>query len=137
MNLIEKLKKNERPFGLCTKEEQECFRKVGKKNCQFFNGGWQKSIYDTFEPGSVYRIKKTYTPEAEIEKCERYYDEHGLACFKLAGKTELCIHTAVSHKNFAGFEYEDEKVSPHPYIAILQHDMTYKINPPKYVLMRK
>ena len=37
--LIEKLKSNERPFGLCSEEEQACFKEATKGNCEIYKRG--------------------------------------------------------------------------------------------------
>jgi len=65
--LIEKLKKNEKPFGLMEPEEQECLKKVGKKNCLYASDmtkGWlQAPVNVDFCWGVTYAIKHDYKPE--------------------------------------------------------------------------
>jgi hypothetical protein len=56
-----------RAFGLMTLEEQECFKKVGAKNCHkfFTDSGWDNCEhleYDAF----TYAIKPDYQPEPEF-----------------------------------------------------------------------
>ena len=81
MNLIKQLKQNERPFGLCSKEEQACFVKVGIKNLERYSGSGQKAHWhshegwDTLFDDFIYRIKAGYKPEPEIvELCS------GMSC---------------------------------------------------------
>jgi hypothetical protein len=70
--LIEKLKHNERPFGLCTKEEQECFKEVRKQNCLFYSveNKWLEILSSSattnhFPNEQTYRIKSDYQPQPE------------------------------------------------------------------------
>lgn len=83
--LIEKLKDKNyvRPFGLMRPEEQECYRKVGKKNCLCYNGdNWcsTSTLFDSFQSTSTYAIKPEYQPEFVdylIEICEDTDCEEG------------------------------------------------------------
>lgn len=71
MDLIEKMKKNEKPFGLLQPEEQECLKKVRNKNCVFYtvDGDWEDTAgLDSFCIGQVYRIKPDYQPEVGVAK---------------------------------------------------------------------
>lgn len=65
MNLIEKLKDKNyvRAFGLMTPDEQECFRKVGYKNCNWYSDEWKDKDVDLFYNQSTYAIKPDYQPE--------------------------------------------------------------------------
>jgi hypothetical protein len=72
-NLIEKLKDKDyvRAFGLMKPEEQKVYRKVGKKNCIFYNSGgnWLEAINygDNFSRNFTYAIKPDYQPEPEYD----------------------------------------------------------------------
>ena len=77
--LIEKLKDKNyvRAFGLMTPEEQECYKKAGKKNCVAYGinlwGNTNECKY--FDNYLTYAIKPDYQPEEEfvdyeIEMCE-------------------------------------------------------------------
>ena len=71
--LIEKLKRNEKPFGLLSKEEKECIRKAGMENVQYYNGdNWinKPCAYPDLFTHSTYRIKPDYQPEPEYEDVE-------------------------------------------------------------------
>ena len=65
--LIKKLKKNNRAFGLCSTEEQECFKEASIDKCIFLNSTneWVNPI--AFIPNLTYRIKADYQPEQEKE----------------------------------------------------------------------
>jgi len=71
-DLIEKLKKNEKPFGLLTLEEQECLDKVGKQNCLVYtnSGKWENAAKCSFQSGNTYAIKPDYQPEPEFVDLE-------------------------------------------------------------------
>jgi hypothetical protein len=66
-DLIEKLKKNKVAFGLMTEEEQECFRKAGRKNTKVYtiHEQWVDDSLSLFYVHEIYRIKPSYTPEPE------------------------------------------------------------------------
>jgi len=70
--LIEKLKDKTyvQAFELMTPEEQECFRKVGKKNCVASGQSWARPIVDgsDFYPKGTYAIKPNYQPEPEYKE---------------------------------------------------------------------
>jgi len=70
MDLIEKLKHNEKPFGLNSPEEQECFEKVGKRNCEEYSGREWGRVMSVFFNSHTYRIKPDYQPEPQVEKAE-------------------------------------------------------------------
>lgn len=82
-DMIEKLKKNKTVFSMLEPEEQECFKKVGKKNCLVHNpdeqNPWHKPSSDcSFARDSTYAIKPDYQPEPDLE-----------AKNKLIGKTAI------------------------------------------------
>jgi hypothetical protein len=58
----EKLKNNEKPYGLLNDEEREVLNEVGKKNCEIYMGyaGWHNtgSKGVGFCYSFAYRIKK-------------------------------------------------------------------------------
>jgi hypothetical protein len=67
--LIEKLKKNEKPFGLLSKEEQECLNKIPLKYIKGFYGEkWETPM--SFVRHIAYYICPDYQPEPEYEDYE-------------------------------------------------------------------
>jgi len=64
--MIEKLKKNEKPFGLLSLEEQECLKKVSIWNCLLYTGvNFFQPAGTTFNPETTYCINPDYQPEPE------------------------------------------------------------------------
>ena len=91
--LIEKLKKNEKPFGLLAPEEQECLKKAGKKNCLFYgSSGWEpKEADETFCVWQTYAINLDYQPVPKFVDVEIVIQEHtsDRTCLYVLG----CIYT--------------------------------------------
>lgn len=85
--LIEKLKDNKVVFGLLSKEEQECFEKVGTENCEYYAGIidkeslWDKCLPSNFFSKSTYRIKQNYQYEEPLptyeDICESLFAKKG------------------------------------------------------------
>lgn len=108
MDLIKKLKDNKEAYGLLSKEEQECFEKVGKENCDYYVGNdkWEGLFRadGIFVPGNTYRIKPDYqleSKEPQVERCEvatvnnrLYYKQDGRLYF---------LHEAFSDPDHIGF----------------------------------
>lgn len=75
-NLIKHLKTNDRAFGLCSKEERECFQAIKLQNCMFFDstGSWYGEWGHTvFQEDVTYRIKADYQAETEYVEEERIF----------------------------------------------------------------
>jgi len=115
-DLIEKLKKNEMPFGLLTKEEQKCLKEVGKEYCQYFDGSkWNSRGGTLFILDATYRIKPDYQPEPEYIDIEITEEDGwlGIDCKRLY-KQELQypflhLHCVPSMPNFANFWRGNDK----------------------------
>ena len=119
--LIEKLKKNEKPFGLLTLEEQECLRKIGIKNCLYYSSGipnWQ--IPAGFANGQTYRIKPDYKPEPEyvdleiiLHNAPVYHQARvvKMLCVRIDENTMYQLHELPSLPGFRGFWFGAEWVS--------------------------
>ena len=66
--LIERLKDNTTPYGLCSNEERATFESVGANNCRVYNfNGWGNSLNTPhkFSCQLAYQIKSDYQPEPE------------------------------------------------------------------------
>lgn len=106
--LIEKLKKNEKPFGLLSEEEQECLEIVGKNNCLFYDsyGKWLcGEVSNYFRKNSSYRIRPSYQPEPEYVDYEITLNaDTWLGCF-VPGKINswVRLYKVSSVLNFEGF----------------------------------
>ena len=112
-DLIEKLKKNERPFGLCSKEEQECFERVGRGNCKCFdiNKEWAELISGLcFGTCSTYRIKSNYQLKPEMKKYEVYTTSKTNTCwfyFDTLKEKQWSLSSAMNMPNFSHFELDN------------------------------
>ena len=122
--LIEKLKDKNyvRVFGLMTPEEQECFMKVGKKNCLFYSlGGWNIGDNEFFVDITTYAIKPDYQSEPEFVDLEIIKYSQGtveqswwLGVWKYSDLEEhkflphlfTHLHILPSLPNFEGFKEE-------------------------------
>ena len=110
MNLIERLKSNERPFGLCSEEEKACFREVGKSNIVAFSysGDWNPPLDDgIFAKAATYRINQFYTPppkEKKIEVIELLFASRQRTVPTANG---VVLPDWLNDPSFIAFEYED------------------------------
>lgn len=140
--LIEKLKKKGyvRAFGLMTPEEQECFEKVGKKNCIYLltneenEDSWMDGKYShkVFKGDTTYAIKPDYQPEPEyvdleIERCS---DSEGIVWLGAWSEEHIKpsekgmklpypfthLHCLPSLPGFDGFEVDGNTI-PTEYVA--------------------
>lgn len=116
MNMIERLKSNERLFGLCHREERICFEEVGVENCNIFAGdedspnNWEdaKSHSKRFLWWRSYRIKPDYAPQPKEKKVEVFQHCNELAYHKAPNKLRIqLLGEAVNDPDFIAFEYED------------------------------
>ena len=134
-NLIEKLKNNKVAFGLMEKEEQECFRKVKRVNCQFisYSGIWK----DTDDGDSDFSYNYTYRirPDFKEENGERKLAVTIDCNFELIFETHLFVkplYKAIDLLNFKCFEYENGERSLEPRKTI---HLNEKAIWPKYVVL--
>lgn len=107
--LIEKLKKNERPFGLLSKEEQKTLEEVGYKNRMLYSGlEWIDNWTDVIDETNVYCIKSDYDPELSIEKCKVFRSAiNGLLMYQRRGDHFCCyLSNAADDPTFCGFWYQ-------------------------------
>lgn len=112
--LIEKLKHNERPFGLLSNIEKELLTQLKYKHFvnMFFDGDWisglSLNMYSKLELDVTYRIDPDYTepqPEAEyeIEKVVKQNEHYAYFCEKNCCYRDLS--GAVSVVGFAGVQF--------------------------------
>lgn len=108
-DLIEKLKDKTyvRAFGLMPPEEQEYFRKAGKKNCVASDQSWFAPVVDgsDFFPEGTYAIRPDYRPEKEYVDYEISSRDGWLQAYAPVNKNVLLlqIHKLPSLPNFEGF----------------------------------
>ena len=114
--LIERLKSNEKPFGLLSKEEQECFNEIGMKNCEIYRySKWNQAVHNIFHTDSTYRIKPDYQPEPEyddleIKEYEFIYYPRKMLGIDLGNGESYILSKVPSMPNFECFLGEDNKV---------------------------
>jgi len=122
--MIEKLKKNEKPFGLLSLEEQECLRQVNKKKAVVVYRGpgkWKSGSWMFDSPQLVYSINPDYQPEPEpdpeyvdLEIVRDYQDSHDswLGVWRKGHKflpyTFTHLHCLPSLPNFNKFWFTDD-----------------------------
>ena len=88
MNIIDRLKANEKPFGLMDEDLQEAAVEIGVGEFDFFlgnhDGGWSGNEQDTmFRYYRTYRLEDDYKQESEVVECGIYPGSHGKLWFNL------------------------------------------------------
>ncbi len=139
---VKELMENKVPWYFLTKEQKECFRKVGKSYCLYHSwctGEWELAGIDKWTQMDIYRIKKDYQPETKIIKCEIYKDRVTHALYQLMyekpSDKQRYLWEAQSDPDFAGFEFENGRI-----LATTAWDsliMNEKVFRAKYVLFRR
>ena len=115
--LIEKLKKNEKPFGRLTMEEQEYLKAVGAENRQFYdcNGRWVGDFTTSIMKNYSLRIKPDYKePEPEIVECEVKLDDDDDELYFRYRDEEWGLEEAVIFPEFIGYKYSNTGLSAFP-----------------------
>lgn len=122
MDIIKALKENVRPFCKMHGDEtvncvmQENLRTIvahdGVESAEFLdeNGLWRAIVNNDFALNRVYRLRADYQQD-KYELCEIFVKEANSLCYKQQGAGEIYITDAVRRQNFAGYLYEDGKVS--------------------------
>ena len=109
MDIIQKLKENEKPFGLMSKEMQEKAEEIGAGNFErLWCGIWGEPLGKKFDAHGdyTYRLRPDYKQEPEVIKCKIEQSHQRLMYERYSGKTTL--HKVVSHPDFIGFELEGQ-----------------------------
>ena len=145
--MIEKLKKNKKAFGLLEPEEQECFKNVRKINCLWYHGsgvndwGSDSGAFSKFDNQTTYAIKPDYKPEPEFVDLEIRVKSDGtwrwLGVPDCAGNYDWLphhfthLHCLPSLPNFELFWYEDTNT-----IRIDLDEVAHRIHEGKTVYAR-
>jgi len=134
--MIEKMKNNEKPFGLLVPEEQEFMKSLPSQTCEYYTGGrWNRLSDPSFGKPITYRISQDYKPELEIERVAvDMSDENGGIGFSYQEWCWCFIEEAAHHPNFIEYEYEDGETSLYPR---LPGKKGRPARDPKYVLFVK
>ena len=118
MNIIEALKKNERPFSLMPKDMQDKAKDIGAVHflrLEQLNGRneagwvrWDKRLWCDNWVLTTFKLRHDYEEKPEIVECEVYEASYGVISYG-DKKSPTDLHQACSHKNFAGFKYENDQ----------------------------
>jgi hypothetical protein len=133
-DLIEKLKDNKVCFGLLSEQEQECFKKVGKSNCQLMGiqNLWEPALSGEWSFGLTYRIKPDYQPEPKEKKL--LVKNHSNNWLMADGE---CLTGFLNRPDFIAFEYEDGSKSIFPRKNAFYLWTRPPADIPKYVILRE
>ena len=135
---IERLKNNEKPFGLLSKEDQELLCEINNKyGLEWFDGSrWSTLSFRPWEIAtcSSFRIHKDYHPEPKVIRCE-VYEESGWLWFGLPSGSDYTIDEAVAIPNFIAYDYGYGHTAIHPRLMCNELDKKdITAQTPKYVL---
>jgi len=120
-NVIQQLKKNEKPFGLMSEEMQVKAREIGQPEfemymkddtwmtCGHCNNFGSKKVTD-----QTYHLRPDYEEEPEIVECEIFEDSNCLGFDGCKGIQGTEIANAVNHPDNIGFKFEDGTWYDHP-----------------------
>ena len=117
--LIEKLKNNEKPFGLLSEEEQECLKNIAKsKSIEMFNWErWEKGDWEVSSVDSAYRISPDYNPEPEYTTLIIEVKD-GILGVEWSSLQFIALHEILDMPNFRGFFAKDDKTSTEHFVHI-------------------
>lgn len=114
-DIIEQLKKNEKPFGLMSEEMRKKAVEIGRSEfqCYMQHGVWlkcfiEKGEEDEWRPGITYRLRDTYEePEPEIREMEISANMSNCLCmYNDEGMSFGSIATVHERPDFIGFEVD-------------------------------
>ena len=116
MNTIERLKQNEKPFGLMDAEMQEKAREIrGLRNsCDFLklstHGQWvDDANLNTFITYLTYRLSADYQEQPEIVEKEVLADSYDGSLYVQRGEDGVSwLYNCLSDPDFIGFKYEGD-----------------------------
>jgi hypothetical protein len=70
MNIIDQLKKNEKPYGLMSKEMQDKAREIGTDDFEVYCNDWEPEADGDFWLTATYRLRPDYQEPDEYVECE-------------------------------------------------------------------
>jgi len=105
--MIEELKQNETPWGFLSKKKQDYLKKVAPGYCIQLSLSDGNEHWFAMRPDAmfarIYRLRKDYQPEPEIERCEVYSD-NGWVWYKREDGRERILSCAVDDPDFIDAE---------------------------------
>lgn len=107
--LIERMKKNEKPFGLLNCKEQRLLCSIGREFCQYYAAKgfpWLELNRgdNQFDETLTYRICPDYAPEPEVIRCE-VYEKDGQLYYDHPVQKSCFLNEALNDKDFIACEY--------------------------------
>ena len=124
-DLLQKLKDNEKPFGLMSEEMQAKAREIGPEcfeayitntanECRWHTGVQGKGFGNNCQNAQTYRLRPDYTEDEGVKKCGIYEGSHGKLWFNHGKSGAKTINGVEGYTNFIGYLYENDAVSASP-----------------------
>jgi len=111
MDIIDQLKKNEKPFGLMSKEMRDKANKIGPQEFQYWANRKWAGPNSCFAPENIaYRLRSDYVEEPEVAKCEIFPHHNQMKYDAPNGNGAIRLHKAITDPDFIGFLYESGQV---------------------------
>jgi len=148
MDIIERLKKNEKPFGLMDEDLQDFTREIEKNNFKYYHysaGGFcdfdNKNIGNVFLYNIVYQLKADYQPEPEIVECKviiadnKNFDNE-IVYIQPDGQYIL-LPLCTTDPSWYGFKWSDETIMRADVNCRFRKWLNGKLEWPTHVLMKE
>jgi len=112
MDIIDQLKKNEKPFGLMSKEMRDKANKIGPQEFQYWANRKWAGPNSYFGPENIaYRLRSNFVEEPKIVKCAIYAGSaikgFNAEVYDFGDKKELNLLLTPDGYVRIGFLYED------------------------------
>ena len=141
--LIEALKKNEKPFGRLSSEERGFVNYLLGSNPEcflYFDGSnfMERESTCSFDTQKAYRIKADYNPEPEIVECKVYADKDnpGWVLFDYKNDEENSLGVCIDCKDWYGLKWSDGQQTGAD-DNVFRRWLNGKYEAPEFVLMRE
>lgn len=110
--LIERMKKNEKPFGLLNCKEQRLLCSIGREFCQYYAAKgfpWLELNRgdNQFDETLTYRIRPDYAPEPEVIRCEVMLQNNNVVYIIESQRAGILLYKALGNKNYIESEWAD------------------------------
>ncbi len=136
--MIEKLKKNWKPWNALNQEEKDTFELVNKKNCVIYrliSSDWVccKGKGGTFNSSYVYRIKKDY--EKPTTRSRPVYYDNDKLWFHFGGQRHA-LSSAVDLVDFLYYSYKEGQRTNRSRLINSSLTETPKAEWPRWVVLK-
>jgi len=124
--LIEALKKNEKPFGKMTAEMKEAMFEIGIPHFQryMYLNAWHGNL-NSFASELTYRLRPDYEMEPEIMENVVFKVGKKLMT-NITFNKRTTLSEAVDHPDFIGFRYGTGIILPYPVCYDVDGESTYQ-----------